>query len=154
MYQNILIAVDGSPVSAPALAEAVRMAAPSAVLRVVTVVENPMWGVPLEQGVLYDVEGMHQTLLTAAREILARAEADLAARGVKAETRLVDLFENNNSLPGAILAEADAWSADVIVLGTHGRRGIKRLLMGSVAEAVVRDARRPVLLVHAPEQAG
>lgn len=154
MYQNILIALDGSPVSAPALAEAVRMAAPSAVLRVMTVVENPMWGVPLEQGVLYDVEGLRQTLLQSAREVLGRAEADLAARGVKAETRLVDLFESNHSLAGAILAEAEAWPAEVIVMGTHGRRGIKRLLMGSVAEAVVRDAQCPVLLVHHPEQAG
>ncbi|HEX4870573.1 MAG TPA: universal stress protein [Moraxellaceae bacterium] len=148
MYQNILVAVDGSPASRRALEEALRMAPPGATLRVVSVVENPMWSVPLEQGVVYDVELVHQALVKAGQEILAGAQQQLAARGATAETRLLDLFEHDNSIPGAILAEAEACKADVIVLGTHGRRGLRRLLMGSVAEAVLRDARRPVLLVH------
>lgn len=151
MYRNILVALDGSPTSQRALAEAVNMAPPGAALRVVCVVENPMWSVPLEQGVVYDVELVHQALVNSGKEILTAADSTLKAAGITAETRLLDLFERDNSIPGAILAEAEAWPADVIVLGTHGRRGIRRLLMGSVAEAVLRDARRPVLLVHATE---
>lgn len=147
MYRNILVAIDGSPTSRRALDEALRMAPPEAALRVVCVVENPMWSVPLEQGVVYDVELVHQALVKAGQDILAGAAQQLAGR--RADTRLLDLFERDNSIPGAILAEAEAWPADVIVLGTHGRRGLRRLLMGSVAEAVLRDARRPVLLVHA-----
>jgi len=49
-----------------------------------------------------------------------------------------------------IHAAADEVGADLIVLGTHGHRGISRVLLGSVAEYVVRTATRPVLTVHAP----
>ncbi|MCC2636735.1 MAG: hypothetical protein K0Q68_454 [Moraxellaceae bacterium] len=151
MYQNILVAVDGSPASRHALLEAARLAPPGASIRVVSVVENPMWSIPLEQGVVFDVELMHNALLKSARDIIAGGLDLLQAQGVEASTEVLDLFEHDNSLPGAILDAAAAWPADVIVLGTHGRRGIKRMLMGSVAEAVLREARLPVLLVHAPD---
>lgn len=150
MYKNILVAVDGSAITAQVLQEAVRMAPPDANVRVVSVVENPLWGVPVEQGVLYDLEAMHDALLKSAGETLATATAQLAQLGVSAQTRVLDLFEQDNSIPGAIVREADAWPADVIVIGTHGRRGIKRLIMGSVAESLLRLAQRPVLLVHGP----
>ena len=52
-----------------------------------------------------------------------------------------------------IVALADAEKVDAIVIGTHGRRGLTRLLMGSVAEAVVRQAHCPVLAVKQPAQA-
>jgi nucleotide-binding universal stress UspA family protein len=48
----------------------------------------------------------------------------------------------------AILQQAQAWQADLIVMGTHGRTGLAHFLNGSVAEAVVRHARMPVLVVH------
>jgi nucleotide-binding universal stress UspA family protein len=48
----------------------------------------------------------------------------------------------------AIVEEAGKWKADVIVLGTHGRRGLRRALLGSDAEEVVRNASVPVLLVR------
>ncbi|MES2919408.1 MAG: universal stress protein [Pseudomonadota bacterium] len=153
MYKKILVAVDGSAGTAQVLQEAARMAPADASLRVVSVVENPMWGVPLEQGVLYDLEAMHNSLLKAATDILVSASEQLGKLGLQAETRVLDLFEADNSIPGAILREADAWGADVIVIGTHGRRGIKRLIMGSVAESLLRVARRPVLLVHGPVDA-
>lgn len=152
MYQKILVAVDGSPASRQALQEAARMAPPGATLRVVSVLENPLWSVPIEQGVVFDVELMHQSLVAAGKEILRQASEQLAAQGLAASTQLLDLFERDNSIPGAILEDANAWQADVVVLGTHGRRGFKRLLMGSVAEALLRAAKRPVLLVH--EQPG
>lgn len=148
MYQKILVAVDGSAASRQALQEAARMAPPGATLRVVSVLENPLWSVPIEQGVVFDVELMHQSLVAAGKDILNQAGELLAAHGLEASTCLLDLFERDNSIPGAILEEADAWQAEVIVLGTHGRRGFRRLLMGSVAEALLRAAKRPVLLVH------
>jgi nucleotide-binding universal stress UspA family protein len=49
-----------------------------------------------------------------------------------------------------IIKQAKKWRADVIVLGTHGRRGLARVLMGSDAEIVVRESPVPVLLVRAP----
>jgi nucleotide-binding universal stress UspA family protein len=49
-----------------------------------------------------------------------------------------------------IIKQAKRWRADVIVLGTHGRRGVSRLVMGSDAELVVRETSVPVLLVRSP----
>jgi len=49
----------------------------------------------------------------------------------------------------AILAAAEDLSADLVIMGTHGRRGIARALIGSVAEAIVRASTIPVLTVHA-----
>lgn len=148
MYQKILIAVDGSPASRQALLEAARMAPPDATLRVVTVLENPLWSVPIEQGVVFDVELMHRSLRKAGEDILQQAAGVLAGQGLQASTCLLDLFERDNSIPGALLEEADVFGADVVVLGTHGRRGLQRLIMGSVAEALLHAAKRPVLLVH------
>lgn len=51
-----------------------------------------------------------------------------------------------------IVAEADARNADLIVLGTHGRRGVRRLVMGSVAEGVIRQSNKPVLLVRSEKE--
>jgi nucleotide-binding universal stress UspA family protein len=50
----------------------------------------------------------------------------------------------------AIVRQARKWKADVIVLGTHGRRGVRRMLMGSDAEQVVRSSPVPVMLVRSP----
>ncbi|MGT2491642.1 universal stress protein [Cupriavidus basilensis] len=50
----------------------------------------------------------------------------------------------------AIEQAAQQTGAELIVVGTHGRRGVRRLLMGSVAEGLVRQCSQPVLLVHAP----
>lgn len=83
--------------------------------------------------------------LSATRE-LERLCADVQARA-SGEVRIV-------AEPGiaadAILDRARSGAFDVIVMGTHGRTGLRRLLMGSVAEAVIRRADRPVVIVHIP----
>lgn len=151
MYKNILIAVDGSPTSNLALLEAVKLAPADASVRVITVVENPAWSIPLDVGVMYDVEFMHTSLVKAAKEILERAKTLLQHKGINAKTHLIDLTETgSNNIPSAIMKEAEEWPADVVVIGTHGRRGFNRVLMGSVAEHVIRAATKPVLLVRAP----
>jgi len=53
-----------------------------------------------------------------------------------------------------VAEQASIWKADLIVIGTHGRRGAKRLLMGSDAEQIVRSAPAPVLLVRMPAVKG
>jgi K+-sensing histidine kinase KdpD len=57
------------------------------------------------------------------------------------------------TIADAILSQARKAKADLIVIGTHGRRGLSRVLMGSDAEAVVRESRVPVLLVRSPQRA-
>ena len=85
------------------------------------------------------------------RKVLERAAALAAKSGVKAQTAQVS--SRASPVSEAILADARRAGADVIVMGTHGRRGLNRLLLGSDAERVLRDANVPVLLVRAKERA-
>ena len=92
---------------------------------------------------------MIDLLRESGKKILAQAEQEAASAGVQCKTMLVETL----GLPVAevILGQVKATSADLIVLGTHGRRGLKRIVMGSVAEGVLRESTVPVLLVRAPE---
>jgi len=64
--------------------------------------------------------------------------------------RMID--SHGASVSDVLALAAEASDADLIVMGTHGRRGVRRLLLGSVAETVARTVSLPVLLVHAPAQ--
>lgn len=59
----------------------------------------------------------------------------------------VELFTPEGEVKDTILKLADEWDATLIVAGTHGRKGLNRLLMGSVAESILRDAHVPVVVV-------
>ena len=86
-------------------------------------------------------------------KILKTAKARVEASGVPVETALFDSFAGR--VCDLVVDEATNWHADLIVLGTHGRRGVGRAFMGSDAEQIVRLAPTPVLLVRGgePEQA-
>jgi nucleotide-binding universal stress UspA family protein len=91
-----------------------------------------------------DMLGM---LREAGAEILAQGAASVKAAGLAVDTTLKDSFAGRVS--DLVVEEAGVWPADLIVLGTHGRRGVGRLFMGSDAETIVRSATVPVLLVRA-----
>ena len=157
MYQKILFATDGSPTSDLALREAARLAGDGATLRVVVVVENPALSFPAPYGVTYDVGAMREAVLEGGRQILAQTLDSLKKQGVKAEGHLVDLtLTVSGNIARAIIAEANSSGCEAIVIGSHGRSGVKRLLLGSVAENVMRASNLPVLLVRGkpPEPAG
>ena len=62
------------------------------------------------------------------------------------------LYENlEKTVQQRVIAEATTWNADLIVIGTHGRRGVRRLVLGSSAEGILRSSPVPVLLVRSPE---
>jgi nucleotide-binding universal stress UspA family protein len=84
------------------------------------------------------------------RKVLDKALARAEAAGVQAEA--VQVASRGSPVSDVILAQARRAKADVIVMGTHGRRGLNRLLLGSDAERVLRDARVPVLLVRRAER--
>ncbi|RYZ08504.1 MAG: universal stress protein [Comamonadaceae bacterium] len=86
-----------------------------------------------------------------ATKLLAEAAAQAAREGVEADTVLIDRLAG--AVHEQVIAEAQACDADLIVVGTHGRRGIGRWVMGSSAEQIVRMAPVPVLLVRAPAEA-
>jgi len=97
------------------------------------------------------IESMLEALRDTGRGLLAKAEAFARKRGVDVRTTLAE--SKGNGVAAELLREAKRREADVMVLGTHGRRGLRRLLLGSDAEMVMREARVPVLLVRAPERA-
>lgn len=145
MYKRILVAVDGSEIAREALIEAIGLAHdPDAMLRIVYVLEEP--ALNLEPG--FDYDRLHKTLRSDGEGILAAAQSVAAKAGRNAETGLIETPPFGARPSDTIVAEARRWHADVIVLGTHGRRGLHRLLLGSVAEGVVRTSTVPVLLVR------
>jgi nucleotide-binding universal stress UspA family protein len=145
MYGKILVPVDGSPPSSAGLTEAIKIAKdPGSEIRLVHIVNDLI----LDYGyctAAYAAAAL-QTLRQRGRDILEAAETETRRAGIKTTAALLESVAG----PAAdlILAEAKACSANLIVMGTHGRRGIARIVMGSDAEGVARASRVPVLLVH------
>lgn len=152
MYKRILVAVDGSETAERALREGVALAAAHrARLRLVHVVD--------ELTAAGDTPATPVEFWKAVRKagslILEGARARAAKAGIEAETKLA---ENRTfggvvrRVPNLIVEDARRWKADLIVIGTHGRRGLSKLLLGSVADGVVRTAGMSVLLIRGGER--
>lgn len=145
MYKRILVAVDGSETSNQALDHAARLAKFSgARLHVVYVVEYPS---ALYMSSLYDPEPFHEAMKQEGEVVLGRAKARMAECGVNGETKAVDTQDAGQSVAQALDAEARKVGAELVIMGTNGRRGFQRLILGSVAESMARLASVPVLLV-------
>jgi nucleotide-binding universal stress UspA family protein len=148
MYQRILVPVDGSPTSNRGVAEAIELARlTGGILRILHVIDQPVTSIGFEgfdgtaENILELVEQDGQRIVDKA--VTTVRTADLQCDGVM-----------SNSLQGRVcelvVEAARRWEADIIVVGTHGRRGVGRLMLGSDAEQILRLAPVPVLLVRAP----
>jgi nucleotide-binding universal stress UspA family protein len=147
MYQRILVPVDGSPTCNSGLAEAIRLAKlTQGRLRLIHVIDELSFAASMDSYVGYVGDWLEE-LRQAGTKLLEDARSKAAAEGITAETVLRD--EIRGPVAEAVVAEAKAWPADLIVIGTHGRRGVGRLVMGSSAENILRHASVPVLLVRA-----
>lgn len=145
MYKHILVAVDGSDTSNLALQEAARLAKElQALLRIVHVVEEVTLNIDAE----YVLEQYQDAMRKMGEEVLRKAEATARESGIDAETKLLEIETLGHRITDMVVAEAQSWPADLIVLGTHGRRGFNHLLMGSVAEGIVHISPKPVLLIR------
>jgi nucleotide-binding universal stress UspA family protein len=145
MYQKILVPIDGSKTSARGLDEALKLAkALGSSIRLIHVV-NELMIVATYEGTVYSGE-LVEALRESGKKILAQAQDKVAAAGVSAQSELLEA--HGGQAGAAIVNDAIQSKADLIVLGTHGRRGLSRLVMGSDAEQVVRQASVPVLLVR------
>ena len=148
MYKRILVGTDGSGTSGAALREALRLAAgPQAQLKIVNVIDSPYayadaWYTALS----VDADAVRGAWRRAGEEILARAAAAARDAGVDAETAVVE--RDGRRISRALVDEGERWSAEMIVLGSHGAQAQEGLYLGSVAEGVARAARVPVLLVR------
>jgi nucleotide-binding universal stress UspA family protein len=152
MYRRIMVPVDGSHTSDLGLAAAIRMARnQKAQLCVLHVVDEEVVTRNVEAGAA-EMDRLLESLREGGRRILERAQAAVRAQRVKSKGVLVENMVR--SVSDVIVDQARKWRADLIVMGTHGRRGITRVLLGSAAEGVVRAAPVPVLLVRAPARKG
>ena len=149
MYGKILVPVDGSDTAARGLNEAIKIAkVQGSQLRLIHVVNEFILDYTFSPN-LY-AANLIESLVKAGRAVLDAAEATAKREGVKADSVLLESI--GGSAADLILAQANSWQADLIVMGTHGRRGLARVALGSDAEHVVRTATVPVLLVRGPLQ--
>jgi len=146
IYQRILVPIDGSTTSERALQEAIRLAEGKAQLRVAYVLEE-IFPLDTEGYAFIDYAALQEAVRHTGERTLAQAAEKARQSGMTAETALLDA--KGERIAGVIKDDALHWQADLIVIGTHGRSGLSRLLLGSVAEGVARDAPVPVLLVRA-----
>ncbi len=150
MFKRIVVPVDGSATANKALMVAVQMAHDSGgSVRIIHVIEgsNYISGAMQSEGFASGADSIH----LAAQKILDDALALAQPSGVAADTKLFDTFDGR--LADAVGNAAIDWQADLIVVGTHGRRGIGRILMGSGAEQIMRQAPIPVLVIRAQDAA-
>lgn len=145
MFQRILVAYDGSEVAKHALQEAVKLAKDQhAELRIVSVVDlTPLYRRPYPG---QDLARIEHTVMQSSREELDEAAAIAEREGITPEKAIEQAA--GRRVNDVIVADATSWPADLIVMGTHGRGGIERIVLGSVAEGVAREAPVPVLLVR------
>ena len=153
MYGRILVATDGSSTSNKAISAALEMASYSggkSVIALIHVLDEMAYFTGLDP---YAGQSCSVTSLMreAGGKILADGLKIVQAAGVQGETVLVDRL--GERLAETVAAKAVVWDASLVVVGTHGRRGVGRMLMGSGAEQIIRLAPCPVLVVRFSDDA-
>ena len=133
MYQKILVPYDGSGTSRKGLDEAIRLAkSTGATLRLIFVVDDLMYTTGLEAYAVYSTD-IVPVMIEAGEKALAEGKARVEAAGVPVETRLCEA--TSRRVCDFAVDEAKSWGAELIVIGTHGRRGLGRLFLGSDADS-------------------
>ena len=149
MYQKLLVPVDGSTTSNRGLEEAISLAKlTGGSVRLVHVVDELSFSIAAGSYGGYTGD-LLEVLREGGAEILEQAKKTVAAAGLPVETVLHETL--TGSVADMVTTEAAKSGADLIVLGTHGRRGVGRMILGSSAESILRYAPVPVLLVRSPD---
>ena len=104
----------------------------------------------VEMSAVIDAEAVRRQLLLQGEEILEKGNRAAAAEGVEADTSVTEITQGR--VADAILKAIDTTGSELVVMGTHGRRGFNHLVMGSDAEAVVRQCKVPVLVLRQPQE--
>ena len=148
MYQRILVPVDGSPAASRGLDEAIELARnQDAELLLVHVIDE--WKLAAGDIAAVNLDAGARRLREAGAPLLRDAQARARQAAVPADSVLLE--QMGQPVGASIIQRAREWPADLIVCGTHGRRGVRRLLLGSDAEYIVRHTPVPVLLVRASD---
>lgn len=144
MYQHILVPIDGSPTSELALKEALKFAQQqNAQLELVHVLQD-IWY--FDEGSMLNYAELLESMRSSGKKILAQAQILAQQTGITVKIKLLEA--GGERIASVIVEEAKRCSAELIIIGTHGRSGFSRLLLGSIAEGVVRTSHIPVLLIR------
>ncbi len=145
MYKRILVPTDGSDTANLGLQEALKLAKnQDSQLRIVHVVDQGMIVSPSVYGAIHD--SLAQQLRETGAAVLARALKLAREAGVIAETQLIEAI--GGPAGAQVVQAAKEWAANLIVCGTHGRRGLRRVVLGSDAEYILRHSPVPILLIR------
>ena len=144
MFKHILLPVDGSAASAEAVQKGLALARAFSSTVTVIYVIDPYAFTGMGTDFSYGQTEYLNAANAEARETLAAAQALFTAQGVTAQTSVIEA----QSIYRGILDTADSTGADLIVMGSHGRRGLEKLVLGSVTAQVLSHAQLPVLVVR------
>ena len=148
LYQRILIPTDGSPSSNAVLEHAARLARDQgARVKLITVVDETLGDHVGGELAWIEPELLRENLLAGARKSLEGAVSRAKELELEVDSELIE--SSDGRIDRAILDAADSWRADLLVITTHGRHGLARLLLGSTAETLVRRGELPILVVPA-----
>lgn len=143
LFRRVMVAIDGSSTSKLALREAIKLAKDQqSDLRIVLVVDVVTLAA---EALPYDLGEEERK---AGDLVLQKAAAAARKAGIEAQTVRLEVRSVQDRIADEISRNAKSWRADLIVIGTHGRRGLSRLLIGSVAESLIRIAPARVLLIR------
>jgi len=143
-FRRVLIPLDGSPAARAILAPALDLLGTEGVLYILARVVVAHAAVSTYLPHMAEENRRIEEARAEATELLAQRKAELEARGATVETRIVD----HTGAAHAILALAEEAGADLIAMTTEGRGGIGRLLVGSVADKVIRGSSLPILVAR------
>jgi nucleotide-binding universal stress UspA family protein len=144
MFEKILVTVDGSSASQKAIEKAVGIAkAFNSAVTIVSVIDSYAFsGVSVDFA--YGQPEYQQAASAESKASIAAAQQQFDAAGIGAESVVVD----GQAIFRGILETAASTHADLIVMGSHGRKGLEKLVLGSVASQVLSHAHVPVLIVR------
>lgn len=147
MYQKILVATDGSPLSKKAVTSAIELAA-LAGAELVALKVIPRYPQSYFEGGLalqaVEISRVEQQWADAAQAVVDAVQKAGMSKGVKTKAITV----KSDLISDAVIAAAKKHKCDLIVMASHGRRGIKRLLLGSETQLVLTHSHVPVLVLR------
>lgn len=150
MYRTVMLAVDGSSSSKRATEEAVRIASLAhAKIHAVYVVDKSAL---FNYGGYYDPQALLDALRSDGRAALGQVREALGAAGIQGEEEVIETESMADDVATCLQRHAERIGADLVVMGTHGRRGVPRLVLGSVSERFLRFSTCPVMLVRAEHE--
>ena len=149
MYSRILVPIDGSPTAQRGMEEALAMSCSSKTHIVLLHVVDQL-AAALDAGTPEAAEARRRELVNAGAAMLERARQQCVDAGASCEAILREVTSERAA--DAIAAEANERHCQLIVMGTHGRKGLSRLALGSDADLVIRHASVPVLVVRYPRE--